>query len=360
MSSTRTRWPGANRRTGGPSRLGERLGSRDNNFDLLRLLAAWAVLVSHSFALVGEPEPLHQMNTTLGNLGVLIFFGVSGLLITRSWQRDPSPRDFWTKRALRLLPALAVVATVTAFVIGPIFTSNPLSQYFLSAETWTYPFRIVGMFPFGAGLPGVFNDNLYGGTVNGPLWSLPVEVFAYAMIAVMGLIGLLRNNTVVTVVTVLALAWAAVWASYMPPAVGAIYVLAAFAVGAAAHAHRDRIPLSWGVAVGLLVLCVVSGFGPTSVRVVTWSVAVPYLCYWFALAVPAIRSPLTRWGDASYGMYIWAFPVQQGIVSTLGDISPWAVIALATPIVYLLAQLSWHLVEGPALRRKPRPSVATQ
>ena len=70
-------------------RLADRLGSRDNNFDLLRLLAAWAVLVSHSFALLGRPEPLHQFGTTLGNVGVLIFFAVSGLLIRRSWEYDP-------------------------------------------------------------------------------------------------------------------------------------------------------------------------------------------------------------------------------------------------------------------------------
>ena len=75
--------PGVGRRWG--VRLGDRLGSRDNNFDLLRLLAAWAVLVSHSYALVGRDQPLHQLGTSLGNLGVLVFFAVSGLLIRRSW-----------------------------------------------------------------------------------------------------------------------------------------------------------------------------------------------------------------------------------------------------------------------------------
>jgi peptidoglycan/LPS O-acetylase OafA/YrhL len=71
---------------------------------------------------------------------------------------------------------------------------------------------------------------------------------------------------------------------------------------------------------------------------------------------------VTRFGDASYGVYIWAFPVQQTIVQVLGhDVSPWVVIAVATPIVYALAQLSWHLIEAPSLRRKPKrqePRVA--
>ena len=99
-------------------------------------IPAWAVLVSHSFALVGELEPGHQLNASLGSMGVLVFFSVSGLLIRRSWEYDPSPRDFWIKRALRLLPALAVVGVVTAFVLGPLVTSVGLRTYFGSWETW--------------------------------------------------------------------------------------------------------------------------------------------------------------------------------------------------------------------------------
>src|SRR6188768_3368852 len=152
-----------------PVRLSEVVGSRHNNFDLLRLLAAWAVLVSHSFAVLDQPEPLHQLGSTLGNVGVLIFFAVSGLLIRRSWEYDPSPRDFWVKRGLRLLPALATVGVLTAFVLGPLVTTSSPSAYFSSWQTWIYPVRLVLMFPFGAGLPGVFEDNPMAGAVNGPL-----------------------------------------------------------------------------------------------------------------------------------------------------------------------------------------------
>ncbi len=120
-------------------RLADRLGSRDNNFDLLRLLAAWSVLVSHSFALLGRPEPLHQFGTSLGNLGVLIFFAVSGLLIRRSWEYDPSPRDFWAKRGLRLLPALATVSILTAFVLGPLETTAPAGRLLLLGRDLDLP-----------------------------------------------------------------------------------------------------------------------------------------------------------------------------------------------------------------------------
>jgi peptidoglycan/LPS O-acetylase OafA/YrhL len=337
--------------------LGDRLGDRDNNFDVLRLLAAWAVLVSHSYALVGMREPLHQLDTSLGHVGVLIFFAVSGLLIRRSWELDPSPRDFWIKRGLRLLPGLAVVALVTAFVLGPLVTRVSLGTYFSAVETWIYPLRLVVLFPFGADLPGVFDESIYGNSVNGPLWSLPVEVFAYLLLFLMGVVGLLRSRAAVTALAVAGLAWAAVWVTVTSPAVGAVSVLAAFALAAATYDWRDRLVLSHPVAATAFVACVLAGFGPEWLAVVVWTVGAVYLSFWFAYALPPVGRVLTRFGDASYGLYIWAFPVQQTIVQVLGDdIHPWLLVVLATPIVWLLAIASWRLVERPALARKPRPS----
>ncbi|MBD3926652.1 acyltransferase [Nocardioides cavernae] len=337
-------------------RLGDRLGSKDNNFDLLRLLAAWAVLVSHSYALVGRDQPLHQFGTSLGNLGVLVFFAVSGLLIRRSWEHDPNPRDFWAKRALRLLPALAVTAVLTAFVLGPAVTGARLETYFTSWETWLYPVRLVLMVPFGAGLPEVFDDNVYAGAVNGSLWSLPLEVLAYAAVAGLGVLGVLAHRWVVSSVAVASILWAAWWVPSTSDAVGSAYVLSAFAVGAAAFTWRDRVLLSSPVALLLLGACLVTGLGPTSLRVVTWTVATVYLTYWFAYALPRVGRTVTRFGDTSYGLYIWAFPIQQVVVLHAGnDANPWLVTAIATPVVWLLALASWRLVERPALRHKPRP-----
>lgn len=338
-----------------PVRLGDRIRDRDNNFDVLRLLAAWAVLVSHSFALVGEAEPLHQLGSSLGAVGVLIFFAVSGLLIRRSWDYDPSPRDFWIKRGLRLLPALAVVGLVTAFVLGPLVTSQSLVSYLSSPQTWIYPIRITLLFPFGAELPGVFEQNLYAGAVNGPLWSLPVEVFAYLGLALLGISGLVARRWLLVVLSVLSLAWAAVWVPNTPASVAAIYVLAAFALGATAYSFKHRLVLAWPIALGSLAASAVAGLGPDSVRVVVWTICGVYLCYWFAYALPPLGRGLTRFGDASYGVYIWAWPIQQTLIQLFDqDISPWLVILIATPVVWTLAMISWHLVEQPALRHKPR------
>lgn len=71
----------------------------------------------------------------------------------------------------------------------------------------------------------------------------------------------------------------------------------------------------------------------------------------------AFRTPhisLRKIGDLSYGTYIYAFPVQQGIIATTHTASPLTVFALATPITLSLAFASWRRIERPALLRKPR------
>ena len=217
------------------------------------------------------------------------------------------------------------------------------------------------MAPFGAGLPEVFAGSLYGGAVNGPLWSLPVEVFAYLLLFVLGVTGLLARRGVVTAVALAGLAWAGWWSVVTVPSIAAISVLAAFALGAAAYTWRDRVILSHPVAAAALLACVLSGLGPTPLRVITWTIAAVYLSYWFAYALPPVGRVLTRFGDASYGLYIWAFPVQQTVVQVAGpDVSPWLVIVVSTPVVWGLAIASWRLVERPALAHKPHSTrVAT-
>ena len=64
--------------------------------------------------------------------------------------------------------------------------------------------------------------------------------------------------------------------------------------------------------------------------------------------------PAARFGDLSYGIYIYGWPVEQGVVWLLGGRAAWwQVFLLALPAAAALAFLSWHLVERPALRLKP-------
>ena len=100
---------------------------RENNFDVLRLGAATAVLLSHSFVVTGEAEPLIG-HWPLGTLGVEVFFAISGFLIAMSWWRRPGLRSFFVRRGLRIMPALIVTVMVSAFLLGPLVTTETTSR----------------------------------------------------------------------------------------------------------------------------------------------------------------------------------------------------------------------------------------
>jgi peptidoglycan/LPS O-acetylase OafA/YrhL len=154
------------------------LQSRSNNFDFVRLLAAGIVLCGHQFAVCLRPEPLSFGLITLGTLGVLIFFSISGYLVAQSWDRDPHVLRFTIKRFLRIWPGLAVVTFVAAFIVGPAVTSLSLRDYFSSSITWDYFSQFYLNIEYA--LPGVFERNPIS-AVNSSLWTIPIEVSWYGI-----------------------------------------------------------------------------------------------------------------------------------------------------------------------------------
>lgn len=349
---------------------------RDNNFDVVRLAAASMVLVSHAFVVAGAREP-RVGHWPLGTLGVEVFFAISGFLVVRSWSSQPGLRPFAVKRGLRIVPALAVTVALSAFLLGPLVTTEGTGAYLESATAVTYPVdsvvavvsgRTVRQIP--QSLPGVFASNP-DTVVNRSLWTLPIEVQAYMAIAALGLIGFLARGLVAAAAGFLALSL--IPALTTLPLVGtplnflrggggeAAHLLALFAVAGLMYVHRARIPLRPGYACGALVMLV--ALLGTPLERVALIVAVPYLALFLSLRSWAGLRILTRRGDVSYGLYLLAFPVQQTIVSTWGGggPSPLVVALIAFPCTYVLAFASWHVVEKRALMLKgrlatPRPA----
>ena len=319
--------------------------SRSNTFDALRLLAAVAVLVSHSFVLAGRPQPTLG-DQDLGTFGVWVFFSISGFLITRSWLLDPRPAAYFAKRALRILPGLFLVVLLTALVVGPLVTTLPPAQYLRDPQSWSYIWHNLTLQRADV-LPGVFADNPYPRQVNGSLWTLGPEVWCYAAVAVVGLAGGLRRAWVPPLTAVALLVWPHVPAVPWPDAV---FLLQAFAVGASLYVLRDRIPWHWGPALaGAAAVAFTSG----SVQLHLAVIVVPYITVLLAYRGPQGLRRLTAHGDVSYGLYLFAWPVGQVIVWAWGtSVTPALLIAVALPLTYVLALLSWRLVERPALALK--------
>lgn len=320
-----------------------------NNFDLIRLGAALLVLIGHAYALRGLAYDPLQAWTGLGSggWGVFTFFAISGYLVARSWEADPHPLRYAARRALRIYPGLIVVTLLAAFVLGPLMTALPLSEYFSHKGVYAYLTTMTG-FKIGHVLPGVFDGNWYPGRVNGSLWTLPRELKLY-LIAPLAWIGAQRLGR-----WSLLAAWAAlfavdqgIWPEYRPLLAFSTYFMLGMAIAALPPA---ALPTITGVGVLALLGCLV--FRGVDARYFT-AVAIPCLAIGLG-SRPALVPALGRIGDLSYGAYIYAFPVQQIIMALWPQLPLWATLLAPIPPVLLLAWLSWRWVERPALALKPR------
>jgi peptidoglycan/LPS O-acetylase OafA/YrhL len=342
------------------------MSHRGNAFDLLRLVAALLVVFGHSWVLTGHEDLLAFLSgTNAGDLGVGVFFLLSGYLVSASWLADPALKRFAARRALRIYPAYALVVVVLALVLGPLVTRLTAGAYFGSGGTWKFLGGNLAIIPVQFALPGVFGDNPYPNAVDGSLWTIRVEVLCYVGIAVLGLIGLLRRRwALATVAAVLyAVALAVEVSGYHGVLVPgmldyqAAVPIAYFGVGMAYREFVGANPPPWWTLPAGAIVWAALWFTPAAALGALVFVAA--LTFTIAFRAPAALHHPTGGYDLSYGTYLLAFPVQQ-LLARGGVLQP-AVNATATAaIVLALAAASWRFVERPALRHKPsRPRLAT-
>ena len=342
---------------------------RDNNFNLVRIVAAFSVLVSHCYPLAlgpigGVTEPVYErLGMTLGSIAVDIFFIASGFLVTGSLLTRKSIVEFAWARVLRIYPALLVMVVLLVFGLGPLFTTGSLAAYFSDLRTYLFLVKnstlIAGI---AIKLPGVFTGVPYHDAVNGSLWSMPYEVRMYALLAVLWTVARLgkARRFVAFEYALLTIAIATgLWKLFgysveetMQPGYGRLArLLFAFFSGAAFHVLKERISLSRPVFWLLLIGLLASAFDRRAFFIV-YSLAAPYLLFYFAYVPAGLIRNYNRLGDYSYGVYIYAFPVQQSVAALIPGVSVLSMFLLAAAITLTLAVLSWHLLERYALGLK--------
>lgn len=343
--------------------LGDVAVGRDNNLNLIRMLAAAAVLVSHAWPIALGPEaeqPL-QASTgyTLGTLAVFAFFAISGFLITASYDRSATRRQFLLARTTRLFPGLIVSVLIVALVMGPMCTSLPLAVYVADPEVYSFILRNATLAWPQYTLPGVFETNPYP-TVEGSIWTLVHEVACYIGVFALGLTGILiRLNWMAALFAVYLGVWLAVPASGidLPGRAESFRILSLpFAVGIAMYLWRDRIVLSPWIAAALVVLAALMRGGPLQGPATV--TALTYSLFWLAYVPAGALRHYNRIGDYSYGIYIYAFPVQGLMVWLWGPMSPVGNILLALPATLAISVWSWHVVEKPSLALGRRTAAA--
>ncbi|MEO0369826.1 MAG: acyltransferase [Pseudomonadota bacterium] len=336
-------------------RLNDVAQSRDNNFNLIRAVAAVAVLVSHAYPIASgpdTPQPFYALTGfSLGSISVYAFFVISGFLIAQSYERGRSRTQFLVARFLRLWPGLIVSILAVALLLGPLVTALSPAAYFGDTETWTFIARNITLISVQYHLPGVFEDLPYT-DIEGSIWTLLYEVLCYGGVFVLGVLGLLGRPWAMVAVFV---AYVSLYFGVrlvdlgLHSKINALITLAfPFGVGTAFYIWRRYLPLTiWGVAVLALLAWVAKGtlvYGPL------FTLALGYAVFWAAyIPKGTLLRSYNKLGDYSYGIYIYAFPLQGFAVWLWGPMTPLQNIILSLPLVLVPSILSWHLVEKPAL-----------
>lgn len=337
-----------------PSPLNER---KANNWDSLRLLAAAWVIFIHSFAFTGSAIPFFYQTEgviRLGQVGVYVFFTISGFLISSSWIRKPEVISFYRNRILRIFPALITVVLFTVFIVGPLFTSWAMKDYFTSRETYEYLWNI-SLWKTVFYLPGVFP----GHEVNAPLWTLFFEFLMYISVALFGLAGWMNEKYKSLYLLLFFILFSLIPFTYqkhlffLKVNISNLIVFAAFFYAGVIFNLYGKSISGMKVLMGatLLFIPFVLYFGKPAVF--------PYLLLLLSTGSVMIGSMnkawlpfITRFGDFSYGFYIYGYVIQN-ILSVLFPVSnPYLFALLSLLFTAPFAIFSWKVVEQPFLRLK--------
>ena len=343
-------------------------------FDFVRLILAMGVLVWHSVVVTASMRESAYASPFWFSDYVFVpgFLALSGFLVTGSGLRL-NVKNFLLNRAARIIPGLAAVVFLSAFVLGPIYTKLPLADYFSDKGLWNYLTSAFGFTKYY--LPGVFVDNPYK-AVNGALWTMPYEIFCYLMAAGLIFFGLLRYPLVVGAAAVVFMSAAIlvykaqlhegttglVRSAYNFLLLGhGAKLFPCFFAGALFYLLRYKIPYDWKIASVVGLLCVAAAvFG--NQHWLHWPMAhvilvpcIVYLVVFFGLSVPP-KIPLYSTGDYSYGVYLYNVPVGQAIVASYPPIQQywWVHLIVALPLVTVCAILSWYFVERPMMSLRKR------
>lgn len=335
-----------------PARLlGEAFTDRRNALGTVRLVLALAVVASHAFLVLGAATELTQQ---LGAWAVNGFFALSGYLIAASRWRLGFGRFVW-HRALRILPAFWVVLVAVAFVAAPLAAAVAGERW----DAWSafgYVWRNATLWVTQLGVDETLRGVPYGLEWNAPLWTLAHEATAYVVAGVALSFAFVRRRAWLWIGLAMLAFMAATFVMYGPfdtdwPRVveHGVRLGGFFVAGMLLFAVRDRVPLRWWVA----AICV-AGFGVLWIVDLAGIVGQPLFAYvvlWVGARLPLRLG--TR-NDLSYGVYVWAFPVQQLLV--VFGVAPATGVAgsflIATVITLVIAWGSWRFVERPALGMK--------
>ena len=342
--------------------LAEILRPEANSFGVVRLAMALAVLVSHSYFFVSgrsSAEPLVSLTGhSLGEHAVQVFFFLSGILVTQSYFKSGSIIDFACARALRIFPGLAVCVLLTALLLVPLVSAIGPTAYFADPVLARYIAQTLLLTTGAAPLPGAFLDLPASGLVNMSLWTLKYEVTCYAALGLICATGVLTARHKFIGIAAVALLVAGVFlkqpmlAQDYTPLDNLRYFTLYFSTGVLAFLIKDWLVIS---AIPLLALTALFAVSiDTRFCELSCALTLGYATLYFANVDFGSLRRWTHEHDLSFGVYIYAAPIQQTILHLHPNLRPLELAVIATLCAFAVARFSWGWIEKPALAaRRP-------
>lgn len=340
---------------------------RNDNFLIARVMAAFFVLLGHSTIMLGKSFPYISIaGIGIHTFGLYIFFSISGYLIMTSRLKTISLLTFFKNRFLRIYPAYAIVILLWIFPLGALFTNESFSAYLRDGSKLTYLQNLI-FFPVFY-LPGVFTTHPVPNAVNGSIWSLPIELSCYLFVGAIGVFGFLRQKSYLIYVLTFSILFLATlvitqtdYKTYTLTGSHYIYWGTDWLLGAKIcifflmgslftqiPKNYFKLEISFIVAIFYLNVPITNFFHD----IFSW-IFIPYMVLSFCFLQTPIFSKIEKYGDPSYGVYIWAFPIQQILILFLGANINWFLnLSIVTFLSFLAGYISWHLIEKRILKLK--------
>ena len=354
--------------------IGTALRGHQNSLGVIRLVLASLVIVDHAFPLGGFGEdPFWRYTggqTSLGGIAVGGFFVISGYLIVKSGMSADILQFIW-RRIIRIFPAFWGVLLFTAFVVGPIawlarrgslteyFSLGPGGPFAYFTSNWTLTIGTYGIHDIFIGTP--YGQVTEASVFNGSLWTLAYEWGFYMLIALLAVSGVLARARIIVPILTAFLLIAQTVVLLTPVDMGALLPVLAdpqvmflgstFLVGSTIGIYSDKIP--YDNRLGILSGLVFFGSLFYGAFAIFGVVAGGYFVMYMAARLPSSMQWIGAKNDYSYGIYIYGFLVQQCLAALgLYRWGYWPYMLMALPITFVLAWLSWHVIEKRALGLK--------
>lgn len=335
-----------------------------NNFNVLRLIAAIFVVISHTYMVIGryESEPLRMISNNtiiISTIGLYIFFFISGFLVTKSALESDNVMHFLFKRFLRIYPALIILVLISVFILGPLLTRLTTKDFFLHEDSWKYLWTMSGL-RIRIFLPGVFDtENFHNSLFNIPLWSISLELKLYFSLGILLFLKLIhkkQRHIYISILVIAILSIIILFEDYLNKKglqidYKQLKLAITFYVGSLiqiSNVGNKKLTVLFILSLLSFLLRALDIIDHTLIldEILVFSIFTYFLAF-------AESNKVVITNDLSYGIYIFTFPIQQ-VYFQLSNYNnnPILNIALSLTTSLFLAYLSWKYIEKPCLNLK--------